>query len=98
MLAAICSMEEDTSSTDADCSVAPWDNCSEPELISWLPDMTWLATDWIFDATSSDLPTIFAMACISLSWADRSLTLTVRFPAAISSAVVVTSFIASISI
>ena len=40
MLETICSMEEETSSAEAACSVAPWDICSEVELICWLPDAT----------------------------------------------------------
>ena len=75
MLAAICSIEEETSSTEADCSVEPWDNCSALALISWLPAMTWSEADWMFDITSVRPSTILARACISLSSAGPLLDL-----------------------
>ena len=64
---------------------------------------------WLAEATSPAMPRISATvrvrpatmlirACISLSWADRSRTATVRLPWAISSAAWVTSFMAPMSV
>ena len=48
-------MEEETSSADAACSVAPWEICWEEVLICWLPDDTLSAADLMLMTTSDNL-------------------------------------------
>jgi len=95
ILADICSMDEEASSAEAACSVAPWDMVSDPVLISRLPAATLSAAAMTSPTTAVSLCTMMASACISSSLLERSRTSTRRFPPEISLARLVTVFMAS---
>ena len=86
ILATISSIDDETSSAVAACSVAPCDISSAPRLIAWLPEATVSAVDLTLLTTAFRRWLIVFKACMSVSWADRSLSSTVRSPSAIASA------------
>ena len=98
MLETISSMEEEASSAEAACALAPLDTWTEAVLMDWLADDTSPAMVRMSVTVRVRPATMAIRACISLSWAERSRTVTVRLPWAISSAACVTSFMATISV
>ena len=92
-------MEEEASSADAACAVAPFDTCTEAALIDWLAAAN-LAGDGPYVGNRAGQAGDHGGQRLhqNLSFAERSPTVTVRLPWAISSAARVTSFIASISV
>ena len=67
IVAVISSMDEDASSTDAACSVVPWDSCWAPEESSWLPDATLSDAPFTSPTTDLSLSTMFFMAVKQLA-------------------------------
>ncbi len=85
MLAVICSIEDEASSAEAACSVAPWLSCSEAAAISWLPEATLRTAPLTSPTTSRSLTVMLCVAANRLSVSPlRVVTSTLRLPAAIS--------------
>ena len=84
MFELICSIDDETSSTDEACSVAPWLSCSEDELSSSEPAATLSEEPRTSMTTSVSRLTIEASAFMSSSLSERSRTSTMRLPDAIS--------------
>ena len=98
MFADISSMEEEASSADEACSVAPCDIDSALDDICKLPAATLSAADLTSFTTSESLATMFESERISSSLAERSAMVTVRLPSATSLAALVMLLVASISV
>ena len=92
MFAAISSIEEEASSADEACSVAPCDSCSALAESSWLPDDTFCAAVVTSPTTARSFATMFSSAMPSVSLSDCGLASTVRSPPAIASATSAVAF------
>ena len=95
MLEAISSIEEETSSALAACSVAPCDICWAVAESSWLPEATFSAAPWTSVTTSFSLATMLARDSINSSFSLRFFKSTIRLPLAINLALAVIALSAS---
>ena len=97
MLETISSIEEEASSAEAACALAPFDTWTEAALMAWLAEPTSPAMLRISVTVRVRPPPWRSGPASVCPAADRSWTATVRLPCAISSAAWVTSFMAPIS-
>ena len=97
MFETISSIDDEASSADAACELAPFETSIDVVLMAWLADATSPAIPRMSETTRVMPATIAASACISLSCRERSRRVTVRLPFAIPSAAAVMSFMATIS-
>ena len=86
IVAFISSTDDDASSAAAACSVFPCDNCSAPEDNCWLPAVTFFAAVLTSVATLRSFSTIAERDFPSLSFSERTLTVSITSPFEIISA------------
>ena len=98
MFETISSIEDEASSAEAACVVAPFEISTDAVEIDWLAELTSPAIVRISRTVRVSPLTMVASACISLSSGDRSRSVTVKLPCAIWSAACVISSMAPINV